>query len=341
MSARVGQGATCNTPPQITCGFNPVKKNQIVIDWLECTLPLDFGVLRRYESLKTYLKYENAIFVPAERGLHGYKKQIRYGKSKILLDGTDEMGVHLILSGEAIREIRGDFHAFIHFLVHQGAKFTRVDVAYDDFTETVTVQKAVKVLDSGSATSRFKSYKYIRGGSISQGQNLGETVYIGSPKSRVMVRIYDKAMERVSAFAGEFVGPLYPWTRIEVQIRKENAHLFVVQLHESAFDVGKLTRDLLNNYIQFREKNDDDSNKSRWSLCDWWQLLLDTTEKLSLTIQKAEPSLERMKKWFVTQVAPTFATLLNAYGSESMKNIYLLGKARMSPQQRQLASIPF
>lgn len=336
------KGAYSNTPPLNTQVSENAFKNRVLIDWLEFTVNTEFMYNDRYKSLKSYLGYQGVDFVSLPRGMNGYPRQMSLGRARILYGATVDMGVHVVLSGEAIRDMTTDLFQFIHFVLHMGGRFTRVDVACDDFTQTVTPQKCLELLEKGHATSKFKTFRDMKGGTIKDGLEIGRTIYLGSPSSRLMVRIYDKALEQISKQNqnGDFCGPVHPWTRVELQIRKENAHSFIEKLHENQFSLGSLAMKLLNNYIQFRTVSTD-TNKSRWGLVSWWASFLNTTEKLSISIQKAVPTLERMNNWFKKQIAPTFATLLNAYGPDHMKELYTLGRSRMTQAQRDMALVPF
>ena len=327
------QGATCNTPPLNTEVISIPEENRIVIDWLEFTMPDDFRVRDRYTSLKNYLRIEGASFVNSPRGMNGYKSQIIYGKARILLDGSDGMGVHVILSGSAIRQMSGDILNLLHWVLHHGGKVSRIDLALDDITGKLTLARVKRTVRAGAVTCRAKNYRRMESGSLSTGNVTGETFYFGSAQSRTQYRIYDKASEQ-GCIDGH-------WVRCEGQYRKENAQQVAQLIHDAKFDIGSVFCGLLRGYLNFLSPSKKDTNKSRWSTASWWLDLLNGAEKLKLSVVKAEPCLERMGNWFNRQVAPTFACLLEANGPDAMKEIYLLGKARMSEEQRQLCSVPF
>jgi hypothetical protein len=48
---------------------------------------------------------------------------------------------------------------------------------------------------------------------------------------------------------------------------------------------------------------------SRWSTVSWWAAFLNDCERLRLTVPKPERSVERVREWFIKQVAPMFAVL--------------------------------
>lgn len=325
------KGGHSNTPPLNTRGIEKPLLNQVVIDWFEFTMPSNFLFNNRYKSLKNYLGYEGASFVSAPRGLSGYSKQIHFGKTKILYGGTEEMGVHVILSGDAIRDMTKCILNFIHWVLHHEGKVTRIDIALDDVTGNLKINKIKKHIKEGALTCRSRGYRYMRSGDL-KGNVTGETVYFGSAQSRTQYRIYDKAQE-----TGLNNGH---WVRCEGQYRHENAHSVAEMVHASKFDLGMVFTGLLRGYLRFLEPSEK-KNKSRWAVVSWWETLLTNTNALKLSVQKAVPSMERARTWFSKQVAPTFAMLLNYYGSDDMKEMYELGFERLTGEQKQMCIIPF
>ena len=57
-----------------------------------------------------------------------------------------------------------------------------------------------------------------------------------------------------------------------------------------------------------------DKNKSRWYKKAYWEKIIDTTEKISLSSKKEEVDLEDLKNWIELQVAPSLATIVHAEG---------------------------
>lgn len=330
--ASTTQGAICNTPPLNTQPEQIPKENRIVLDWLEFTMPDEFRCQSRYLSLRHYIRIPGASFVTAPRGLHGYKTQLLYGKVKVLLDGSDGMGVHVIISGSALREMTADPLNLLHWLLHHRGKVTRIDLALDDVTGTLTLSRMNRALRAGAVSCRAKGYRSMRSGSVSTGQVTGETLYFGSAQSRTQYRIYDKAAEQ---------GIEGHWVRCEGQYRSDNAHQVAQMIHRAGFDIGPVFCGLLRGYLSVLSPSKTDSNKSRWKTAAWWLDLLQGAEKLKLSILKAAPSLERARNWLKRQVATSLAMVYEGYGPEAIKDIYQSGKARMTKEQRRLCAIPF
>jgi len=339
-----GAGAHSNTYPQ-----KPLdRKKQVSIDWLEFTLPADFLLSNHFYSLRTYLNIENATFKDVPRGLIGYPHQKTYGihddQVRILYGGSDKMGVHVIVSASCLKRCRGDIPLFINWLLHHQASITRLDLAIDDYSETVTPEKCLTYLENGYAKSLFKSFRDMSGGTISgttkRSLRLGKTVYLGSPNSRTMVRIYDKGLEQISKHIkqGYSCSPIRPQTRIEIQLRHENAHITATLLdHEKFKNIGVVASSILGKYINFLSSSDQNQRKTRWKIASWWSNFLGTIEKIKISKPKAIFDYDRKLNWFKKQISPSFAALLNAYGPETMREIYDTGNQRLLQTER----VPF
>jgi len=323
------KGAGSNRPPLNTQPTQIPEQNRIVIDWFEFTLPDSFIIHDRYHCLKSYLNYEGASFQAAPRGMHGYRSQIIYGKARILLDGSEGMGIHVILSGEAIRQIRGNIFKLIDFILYHGGKVSRIDLALDDVTGDLTLLRVKRAVGAGAVTCRSSKYRLMQSGVISTGQVTGETFYFGSSQSRTQYRIYDKAAEQ---------GITGHWVRCEGQYRNENAHQVTQKLVDSGHNLGLIYCGLLRGFLNFLTPSKTDSNKSRWSTAKWWLNLLHNAEKLKLSAPKPVSTLQSKTAWFKKQCAPTFALILQAHGNDVMKEILMDGFARMTPEQKELCS---
>lgn len=335
-SAQHPEGATCNTPPQNTLEDTLKEQipeqNQIIMDWFEFTLCDDFMVRDRWHCLSHYIKIPGVSFRRVPRGMHGYKTQFSYGKTVILLDGSEGMGVHVILSGQALREMSNDPLELLHWVLHNGGKVSRIDLAFDNVDGELTLLRVKRAVNAGAVSCRAKEYRQMKRGRISTGEVTGETFYFGSAQSDTQYRIYDKAAEQ---------GLDGHWIRCEGQYRHENAQRVAQLIHEARLDVGPVFCGLLRGYLNILTPSKTDTNKSRWKVAKWWLDLLQGAEKIKLSLVKQPPSLHRRREWFIKQVAPTFAMLLDGFGSDSMLDAYKIGKARMTPEQREIIQVPF
>lgn len=332
VSVGAPKGASCNTSPENTNLTQIPEENRILVDWLEFTLSDDFMIHDRYHCLENYIKMPGHSFQAAPCGMLGYKTQLLYGKARILFNGNDGMGVHVILGGEALQEMKPDPLNVVRWVLHVGGKVTRLDLALDDVSGSLTVSRFRSALSRGLVSCRAKFSRDLVKRKISTGQVEGETIYLGSEKSKTQYRIYDKAAQL------ELEGQ---WTRLEGQYRKENAHCVAVHLCDSGEDIGSVFASLVRGYVNVHKRSHTDSNRSRWQVAGWWSELLQYAEKLKLSVPKKTHTLQKKLESFRKQYAPTLALLLDYFGPDVMLSIYRDGKARLTKEQRQMCSIPF
>ncbi len=335
-SAPILAGASCNTPPlntEPTLDIATIpEQNRIVIDWLEVTLPDEFRLQNKYHSLKHYIRISGAKFSTAPRGMNGYLTRIIYGKAEILMDGSEGMGVHVILSGQALRQMENSPLDFLHWCLHHDGKVSRIDLALDDVSGELTLNRVKRAVRAGAASCKAKQYRHMESGKVSTGEVTGETFYFGSAKSDTQYRIYDKAAEQ---------GLDGHWVRCEGQYRHENAHRVAQLVHAAKFDIGPIFCGLLRGYLNFLKPSKTDSNKSRWKVASWWLDLLQSAEKIKLSVPKQKPTMEQKLKSFTKQMAPTLAMLASYYPSQVMKDMMMNGRSRLTQEQLEMCTIPF
>ena len=150
-------------------------------------------------------------------------------------------------------------------------------MAMDDRTgNIIPFNKIRESIQQGYVSSRWKtSAEYIKR-KLTDGKVIGHTITIGSRKSKMYMRIYDKAMEqginqntkentKQSIVHG--VDTDDSWIRIEMEIRQERAEkLQDILLFED--DIGRVYAKIINNYIRFLEPSND-SNRGRWPTAPW------------------------------------------------------------------------
>jgi DNA relaxase NicK len=138
----------------------------------------------------------------------GYTDGARLPGQGLLLwnDDRPEMGIHVELPSKCIKLLNVDAVQLCGWVALREGKATRVDVAID--TDSVHMATIVQAQESGDLVSRAQDRRLIynyRDGS--------QTLYVGSPKSRRLVRFYDKALEQESKTGEVYDGV---WTRCEV-----------------------------------------------------------------------------------------------------------------------------
>lgn len=277
------------------------ENNKIIYDWV--------SIRSNIHSVKNFIE-DLGLDKPSIEwqelyGFYGYKNRLYYDGISIHYDGhSDNMGILLEMSGQGCRAFEeygnGNYDSLFTLLFDepQDVKLTRLDVAYDDFDGLLDLDKIQEALWLGNYTCRSTKYNTQRGTD-------GQSVEIGSKKSDLFIRIYDKAQER------KRTDEIEHWVRFELQLRDNHALNFV----KCSGDIGCKFFGVVNNYIRFLEPNDFDDNKSRWDSADWWIEFLEHSRRLSIFEKPGtEYNLGKLMDYVVQQAGNSIHTYIECLG---------------------------
>lgn len=186
------------------------------------------------------------------------------------------------LRDHGVREKKGRIYSY---------NITRLDLAFDDHTKLLCMDDMERDIRLRHYVSRSK-YSEILWSDNQDTDIQGMTIQVGSDKSDVKIRIYDKAAER--GFKDRH------WIRVELQLRDDRAYSAASQLivHKH---IGETVSSILRNYLTFREPSED-SNKSRWRVACYWESILASMSKVSLWISPGEPyNFNKTERWLMKQ----------------------------------------
>ena len=298
-----------------------------VVDWLSFT---DVSNSDLVASLSEF-GFSPDEFIEAEKGASGYKKMLLHKGStlRVLYDGNENMGYHYDFSGSSIRELYSHFTNYmmedtpfgpgldmdlnilrellsrIKLLGH----VTRLDLAIDDKKPYFTLLELQQILEEQRFISKFRTWQLVKDCTTTN-ELIGATIYLGSRRSDIMLRVYDKQLEQIAK--GVEGADRQPWVRWELELKNEYANIALVDLL-SGVDVGSLVFGILSNY--FRIIVFDDNRKSRCTSDVKWQLFIEEVSKITLFVMQEPPTLLDKKEWVLKQVAPTITGLILAnYG---------------------------
>ena len=297
-------------------------ENQVLIDWCGFTLPFD-DPWRAVELMGL----SRGLFTELERGGMGYKKRLQFNHISVYYDGSDNMGVHVEMTGKGCRDYeahRQDWRHLFALVKLDKGHLTRLDIAIDTVDGSLTLDQIETAYSAGLFRSFFRQSGLNTKDLLTSDGPVpaGKTRYFGSPTSRTVFRIYDKAAQ---------MGVDGPWIRFELQLRDERAVAAADEII-SRGDLGHIATGIINTNLAFI--NHDDSNKSRCSLMDWWSAWLLHTDKLKLTKVKALKVLSEVQEYMKKQYAPTLAMLKKGLGVSAfydfMNEIITDGYKRMT-----------
>ncbi len=174
--------------------------------------------------------------------------------------------------------------------------FTRLDIAIDDKNEKpfFTIEQIKKKCEKEEFISNSEGYHFDE--SKFDDFDTAKTVYIGAGKSGLSYRFYDKDKE-VCSKHNKTLDEVGSWKRTEMQLRDDKAHAFAMTFKDRPLELGELAFGLLANNLRFVVANRNESNKSRWKTCRFWERFLGAVEVLKLQVPKPHNSLEETQQW--------------------------------------------
>ncbi len=192
------------------------------------------------------------------KGARGYRDRFYFNCISIHFNGRDDMGVWVEMSGQGCRafeqlsKLNDAWPDIFAFITDNQLKITRLDVAYDDHDGLLDINRIVQDTQNGEFVSKSTYWETVL-------SSKGSTVQIGSPKSDVLIRIYDKARER-NCEPGEH------WIRCEIQMRDDRASKF----SQLPYEIGEAFCGVMVNYLRYVEPDPEDTNRWRWPMKPYW-----------------------------------------------------------------------
>lgn len=256
------------------------------------------------------------------KGARGYRCRKYFSCISIHYDGRDDMGVWCELSGQGCRTFESlstvGWDALFRFIHDNGLKITRLDIAYDDHTGILPMSRIMDDTRCGLWVGRSRNWEIHE-------SNKGSSVGIGSLKSEVFIRIYDKAAERGKTDEH--------WIRVELQLRDDRACQFsLLQL-----EIGEAFAGVLLNYLRYVEPNEADSNPWRWPLTDYWESLVEDAQAISIYRSPGMEYNEEKLKYNVTERwGNAIDAAIEIYGLEEFQSMVEARQARPNPKYQMI-----
>ena len=258
------------------------------------------------------------------KGAHGYRDRKYFSSISIHYNGRDDMGVWCELSGQGCRTFESlssvGWNKLFSRIVQSQAKITRLDVAFDDHTGVLDMAQVVSDTQEQNFVSRSDYWETVL-------SSKGSTVMIGSPKSKVVIRIYDKARER-NCEAGTH------WNRVELQLRDDRAIQFT---KIPGLSIGERFSGVLVNYLRYVIPDPDDSNRWRWPMAAYWLNMLELLTPISIySAPGMDYNLDRCKNYVINQAGNAIDALLKIYGQTEFYRLIENREVRDNPKYSQL-----
>ena len=290
------------------------------IHWIEFTT---FGDIdQTIDELKFYHDHD---LLKMDRGMDFYHKTYLGAFGCKILFSDNRADHHVILPGNWCDSLQpAQIECLIAWVQDNGGKFTRIDLAMDDYARSITPDKVLASFANSEAVTHCvkindpSQYKYSKDGLSKD----GSTVYIGSRHSARMLRIYDKMVES----NGE-----QDCIRWELVLKDEQANYAVRNILDNPHFTWE---SILVSLVDFREVKQQ--IKSRRPRLYWFHYLVNDIKKAEYATTKIVNTIEKMEKWIRKTVAPTLSALFAAKGGDYdiLTNLCVAGRIKWKSQHR-------
>jgi DNA relaxase NicK len=186
-------------------------ENTWCVDWLSTTFKGSLEDIQVRDAVSFGFP-KRAWTMGTPRYGYAFMMSHPFGHSIMSHPGRKEMGVHLSLTGRALRSLaEGGITALsmLEWAIREGGRVTRIDLAVDVFDEDIDIVALAGSPRDKSAPGSARKWSFIKG------HDGGCTAYIGSRKSEKFMRIYDKAAEQGLKDR--------KWVRFELEIKGDAA----------------------------------------------------------------------------------------------------------------------
>jgi DNA relaxase NicK len=261
------------------------------------------------------MKLVGGDWIKSEKGFAGYMEGwLSRGES----GGLGRIGtgaarspreVHVDLSQELIGGwTYQKFQEVVRWVLSKQGHFGRIDVALDDRSGVIDVDRIYEAVVKGQCVSHFRQACMVASLDVGSGADTGKTLSMGSRQSETYLRIYDKAAEQ-RAKGKEVEGS---WVRWEMEWKGDRAHAVAVALSRlgqeefESYIVG-----VFRSALDFRDCTREDDPKSRYRapLLEWWRVLTDGMRRAKLEVAKAVKQIEQVKRWAEKSLSPMLGVL--------------------------------
>ena len=290
-------------------------ENLVIYDWLSFT-----SKVHTPDQLISALGLSHVPWIET-KGARGYRDRKYFSCISIHYNGRSDMGVWVEMSGQGCRTFESlsnvGWEGIFSFIRDNGLKITRLDVAYDDHSGILDIREIANDTQTGMYISRSDYWETVL-------SSKGTTVQIGSPQSKVLIRIYNKAAERGKTDEH--------WIRVELQLRDDRA----VQFTKIPLPIGQAFAGVLLNYLRYVEPGDD-SNKWRWPMTQYWFNLVQDAEKISIYQSPGmEYNEERCKHYVINQAGNAIDACIQMYGLYEFERMIQARTTAPNPKYQQL-----
>lgn len=262
----------------------------MIVDWVQVT----FHDINLMELMRILFNTDDHTITTS--GRFGYNCTFTVGNKIHIMRNTKrpEMGVHVLMSGFACRELEQmhiTWKSFFQKCVDLKGHFTRLDIAIDTYKKYFTVQQLKRYVKNGQLVSSFRNTTYLTQYKIKDGSSHSATLHFGSMRSDIYIVFYDKLAERKDA--GYSVDSrVNHWVRCEIRYKSDYSDKMVDYFLNDNMNFSKIVLESLYSYLDFKDRSLD-KNKSRWPTAKFWADFIGSSNKLKLSDHAIQSDIQK------------------------------------------------
>lgn len=321
-------------------GQNPLVARhwglEVTIHWLRFVLPFN-DPAKAMDLLgidQGDFHYDQRCRPEEEHAWSGYWHRYESRHGRIYFDPRGNRRVLVEMTGQECEEYEARFGPeewliLIRKVNAAKGKWKRIDLAVDDKSGLLTLDRVIRHLEANAFRMKFKSWgrRERRPG--------GTTLYLGSEGSPLFIRMYDKRQEVLSRLGHVNEGS---WFRIEIEAKAQCA-ASIALLIDQAGSLG-VGAGIVKQYVTFLKPSKTDTNKNRWPATWWWTKWIAGVEKVSISSKRCGTMLEAMERWLERQAGPAMALVLMVRGRDALLEIAERSLPRLKAKHLKLIGNP-
>lgn len=279
----------------------------IQLDYLRVQFPgLDVAYI-----MEKVLRIKPRFFLAEENHTYGYAKRFSIDQVWLFQANPEhiEMGMLIQLGGQGCAQMEQflkqqgrNWFEFLKCCIEHGGKFTRIDLAINDYDEFFKLSEVLDKLDNKEVVTKFRSYKSLFESDFDTGEKSGITIYLGSQSSLLYLCFYQKNYE-IAKKQKKRLEDIAIKNRYEMRFAKEYADAIGHELVDTG-DMMGVAKGVLKSYIRFLEPGQG-QRRTNWPTWYKWQVFLDNTTEVLLYREEVPAFYERSLAWLQSSVAPT------------------------------------
>lgn len=266
-------------------------------------------------------------------GKLNYREGVMRDGYNVFWQGTsDNMGVHLRMSGEACRDLaarRGlDWCDWLRERSVNGS-FSRIDVAFDIRGSQFPLDRFFEDVRQRRLVSRWKEARIEESLDLAgePGSRSGSIARFGSRSSRTFLRVYDKGAQ-----LGEEAGQ---WVRVELETKGDRTAPLVDNVLQRGL---QSVAGIINGLLSIKCGQAPRDERYRLPPADYWRDFLAGAAVSRLTVPTPRRTASTVAAWVDRQVGPALAMLLrhHNYGPEYIQALATEASSRMSKRHNDM-----